>query len=285
MATNKPKNEVATKKENAVASAVPSFMKNDAGKGVESMTASDMEVPRLVLLQALSPEVAEGDEKPGVFFHSIAEESLGPKLRVVPIFADIKYILWRPRHEGGGILARADDGTNWTPPNAVFDVKPYKDQPKTVKWETKGTVQASGLDKWGSSDPSDPNSQPAATKMWNFVVVLPDFPEMGPMVLTLQRGAADVGKNLTGKIKMSGLPSFGQIFEMSVKKEDKGQGVYFAPTFVKSGLVEDEQQYMEYKSLYENFKSLGLQIKDLEGAQEGETIEGGAATPEGAIDV
>lgn len=284
MAT-KPKNQVATTKQNAVATAVPSFMQADAGLGVEGMSSSDMEVPRLILLQALSPEVSEGDEKPGQFFHSILEESLGNELRIIPIFADIKYILWRPRHEGGGILARADDGVHWTPPNAEFDVKPYKDQPKTVKWKTKSTVQASGLDAWGSSDPSDPNSQPAATKMWNFVVVLPDFPEMGPMVLTLQRGAASVGKNLTGKIKMSGLPSFGQIFTMSVKKEDTGSGPYFAPSFTKSGLVESEEEYLQHKAMYESFKSMGLQIKDLEGAQEGEATGSAAATPDGAIDV
>lgn len=264
-------------KSTAVMTAAPPFMKQDSGKGMENLKASDLEIPRLILLQSLSPQVTEGDERPGTFYHTILEEAIGEKgqpLRIVPIFADIKFILWRPRHEGGGILARADQGPdgehNWVPANQVFEVKPYKDRPTTVKWETKDTVRESGLDKFGSMDPADPNSQPAAVKMWNFVVVLPDHAHLGPMVLTLQRGGAKTGANFSSKLKFdgNGAPAFGQVFEMNAKMDNTGSGDFYNLGFTKVGYVENEDEYNTYKSLYERFSKDGVKIKDLEGAQD-----------------
>lgn len=293
MVAPKTKNEVAKAdtKGTAVDSPLPDFMKGDAGKGTENLGSADMEIPRLVLLQSLSPEVVDGDFKAGTFYHTVLEETVGDgkELRIVPIYADIRYILWRPRHEGGGILARADDGVHWSPANAEFSVKPYKDQPKQVVWKTKDTVAESGLANWGSSDPSDTESQPAATKMWNFVVALPDYPELGPMVLTFQRGSAYVGKNFSGKLAMGGkgAPSFGQVFNMTVKKDNNGSGDFFNFVITKEGYVSDANQYLSYKEMYEHFKAMGVKIRDVEGAQD-EGVSGGgnkADTPEGAIDV
>jgi hypothetical protein len=53
------------------------------------------------LLQALSPECTEfNDAKPGHFWHTISEETLGRSIKIVPVYTDISYILWRPRHMG-----------------------------------------------------------------------------------------------------------------------------------------------------------------------------------------
>lgn len=288
MATTKKTNVPAAAEETRNALAVPDFMKADAGKGTESIAQKDVEVPRLVLLQALSPEVTDGDEKAGNFYHTLLEEAFGGKIRAVIVYANIQYILWRPRHEGGGILARADDGVHWNLADAEFEVKPYKDRPTVVKWRTSRTVEESGLDKFGSSDPADPNSQPAAVKMYNFVVVLPDYPEYGPMVVTLQRGAASVGKKLNGKLKLSGLPAFGQVFEITSSKAQNNAGeTFYQPQFTRVGLVEDKGDYDDYKALYESFHALGLKVRDLENADESASggTDGHSGKSEKGIDV
>ena len=94
----------------AISDETPDWMEKDGGKGLDKFDASDIEIPRLVLLQSLSPQVVDGDEKPGVFYHSVLEEAIGTELLIVPICMTKAYILWKPLHEGGGILARADDG-------------------------------------------------------------------------------------------------------------------------------------------------------------------------------
>jgi len=263
-------------KTTAVAAPIPSFMQGMRGQGTENLGQGDIETPRLKLLQAVSPECEEFDEaKQGEYWHSVAEVSLGKELRIVPLYIDMRAILWRPRHQGGGILARADDGVNWTPPNAEFEVQPYKDNKKLVKWRTKPTVAASGLLEWGSTDPEDPNSQPAATRMYNMAVALPDHPELGIGVVTLQRSGIRVARKFLGKLKLMSVPSFGCYFTMgNVRDQNPSGDTFYNYSFTAAGFVQDEEEFMQYKGLYESFKLMGLNIKDLESAQEEGVIDG-----------
>jgi hypothetical protein len=264
-----PGKAVVLKKENAVAHAVPDFMKAYAGAGTEMITGADIETPRIKLLQAISPEVEEFDDaRNGEFWHTTSETSLGKEVRIVPIYIDIRAILWRPRHDGGGILARADDGVHWVPAQGNFTVKPIKGSPKTVTWSTKPLVAQSGLLEWGSSVPGDPNSMPAATKMYNMVVVLPDFPDLPPGVVTLQRSGIRVARKFLGKLKISKAPSFGMYFTMDSIREEGEEGPYNNYRFTADGLVTDEDEFHNYRELYERFKEMGLQIRDLETVQE-----------------
>lgn len=283
--TTKKKTEVAeVEKSNSeviVASQTPEFMKQFAGQGTESIEARDVEIPRLQLLQSLSKEVSDGDESPGTFYHSVLEESIGKSLNIIPVYTDIRYILWKPRHEGGGILARADDGKHWNPPYAEFEVKPYKDSNKKVTWKTKPTIQESGLDQWGSYDPENENSQPAATKMYNIVAYLPDFPELSPCVITLQRGAIRQARKFMGKLKLSPAPSYGQVYTMSSYKENTGEGDFFSYSFERQGFVQDENLFNHTKGMYEKFASLGLNIKNVEELQDEQNLD----TDDGPIDI
>jgi len=277
MATKK-KNEVAevetTNGEVAIAEQTPEWMRKHSHEGTENVGSGDVEIPRLQLLQALSPEVTDGDEKPGVFYHSVLEEALGKQVRVIPIYTDIRYILWRPRHEGGGILARADDGVHWNPPKAKFTVKPDKGSDRSVVWETKPTVAESGLAEWGSYDPDNANSQPAATKMYNMVVYLLDFPHLSPAVVTLQRGAVGVAKKLMGKLKLAQAPSYGQIYNLSSIKDDTGQGDFFNYQFDRVGYLTDETLFEQMRAMYQHFKEDGVRIKDIENLEDEGTTGG-----------
>lgn len=276
--------QVATVKSGGVALAnqMPDFMREFRGQGVENITSADIETPRIKLLQLVSPECESFDEaKAGEFWHSIAECRLGDTLRIVPVYVDIRAILWRPRHEGGGILARSDDGINWSPPNGEFVVRPNKNDKKTVTWRTKPTVAASGLLEWGSSDPSDPSSQPAATKMYNIAVALPDFPDLGVAVLTCQRSSVGAARKFLGKLKLMGVPSYGTYFNVRTVREGEGSEAYYNYNFQADGFVQDVAEFQQYQGLYNNFKAMGLHVKDLEGAQE-DVIEGTAEASEAA---
>jgi len=282
------KNEVAVQDTGSKAlatNAIPDWMRQDAGKGTEAISAADIEIPRLKLLQAINPEIEQFDEaKVGHFWHSISEESLGSTVKVVILLVDQRFILWRPRWEGGGILARADDGVHWNPPNQDFDVQPVKGVKTKATWSTKRTVEESGLAEWGSSQPGDPNSQPAATKMYNLLVAFPERPDLGFGIVTLQRAGIKVARKLMGKLKITQAPSFGILFDMSSTEEEGQEGPYRNYSFRAAGFVEDQEQYLAFKSAHERFKAEGIQIKDIEGAQsEGDAAPaGGGAAPAGA---
>ncbi len=258
---------VATIDENrSVAAAVPSFMQGYAGQGTENVTQEDIETPRIKLLQALSPECEEFDDaKAGCFWHTIAQQNLGTTLRVVPVFTDMRAILWNPRESGGGILARSDDLQTWSPPMGEFQVKINKGT-KQVTWKLHKLVSASRLLEWGSSDVDDPNSPPAATKMYNVVVAMPDFPDLGPAVVTMQRSSVGVAKKFLSMLKlMNRTPSFGLRFQMAAVDDHNKNGDKFKNfQFAALGMVDNEEEFHRYRHMYETFKSMGLKVRDID---------------------
>lgn len=242
---------------------VPDFMKADAGKGTENLTSQDVEMPRLKLLQGISEELTIFDGvKSGEFFHTLLEKSLGTRLEFVPIYQEKCYVLWRPRPpiDQGGILARSDDGINWTQgADQTFTVKIDK-KGTMATWKTGKTVEASGLANWGTYDPTDPNSQPAATLCYKFVVALPDHMELGPMAMLLQRSAVKPTKKLLGKFKMSGAAIYGHRIIMESFVDNGAGGDFNNYRFTSNGFV-DEAMYKEFARLHDAFKKTGVKVK------------------------
>jgi hypothetical protein len=244
---------------------LPAFVQEHAGLG----GVDDVKISRLKLLQALSPELIEFDNaRQGEFWHSLINESLGSSVRICPIYIDWRFILWRPREAGGGILARADDGKHWTPADTEFTVKLKSGH--ELKWRTAGTVAASGLSKRGSYNPSDPHSPPAATRIYSIVCSFPDRKNLPPAVVTLQWAATKVATKFIGELKVLRAPSFGVIFEMTSLKGKSQFGTLFNYAFKMIGPVEDRAFYEENFAQFRFFMEHGLKVKDLEGAQEDE---------------
>lgn len=246
---------------------VPAFMKNDLGMGKENIGKDDIEIPRLKLIQGLSPELETyNDLKAGYYLHTASETIFDQPFRAVPIFMDRQFILWRPRDAGGGILARAPDGIHWQPGEGEFTVKlDKKDGGATVTWKMAKTVQQSGLANWGTMDPNDPNSPPAATLMYNFVLAFPDEPDLMPAVLTFQRSSIKMGRRFNTKLKTVRAPLFGCVFTFSSFDDSNGSGQGFKNVNVTgAGMVEDPALYDQYKAYHQSLAEKGLQIKDVD---------------------
>lgn len=94
----------------------------DAGAGGESIEKDDMAIPRLNILQALSPqcqkrtdEYVEGAE-PGHFWNTVDEEIIdGEKgMLLIPVSYRRCYIEWKLREDGGGFIAdHGNDDTEY----------------------------------------------------------------------------------------------------------------------------------------------------------------------------
>jgi hypothetical protein len=261
-----PESIVPTAQENIMANTeLPARLKDHAGPG--GLGVGDLEVPRLKLLQASSPELAEfNNARQGEFWHSLIDERIGSTVRICPIYINWRFILWRPREAGGGILARADDGKHWMPADSEFTVKLKSGH--EVTWRTARTVAASGLNKRGSYDPGDPDSPPAVTRMYSIVCSFPDRQDWPPAVVILQRTAIKVATKLIGQLKVLRAPSFGVILEMASFKDKSPSGEFYNYAFEIDGPVEDKLFYGKNFAQYRFFIEQGLKVKDLEGAQE-----------------
>lgn len=107
MATNKS-NVPATKAENET-TALAAFegYGEFEGRGFQNQTQDDVAIPFLNILQAMSPEVQpDGVEgaKAGMLINSVTQE-LFDEVQIVPAVTQHVYVAWKPRDEGGGIVA------------------------------------------------------------------------------------------------------------------------------------------------------------------------------------
>lgn len=266
----------AVAKKKSTETAIPDYLADYAGEGTELVSDLTI-VPRIKLLQGLSPEVVDDGERAGEFWHTVAESTLGDTIQMVPVFVSQSVLLWRPRKDGGGILARADDGVHWDRPDHDFEVK--LDNGKKVTWNTGKTVQRGGLDRFGSMDPDDTNSYPAATRMINIIAMFPDQLDLSPAVISLQRSSFKVGQQFVSKLAINRLPSWSRVFNMSSKKDKNANNEsYFNWSFQgvnkkgKNGpepLLVSEADAPKYKEMYDHFSAKGFAIKD-EDKMEGE---------------
>lgn len=260
--------EVATVKENGIIpfGDTPDYLPN-VGTGLETLGAKDYKIPRLILLQALNPECRAfpGVAIPGSFWHTGANVSLGQKFNMIAALVSKKVILFKPRWDGGGLLAFSNDAVKWdSGANKSFTVHPVDKNPDTVVWNTGRDVASGGLTKWGSSNPAVENSQPAATAIYEYLVYLPDHPSISPVLFSMSKTALNSAKALNTTYMMLKKPMAGVVVEISAKEVTEnnntwyipsGRGAGWAPKATYEMVEQMGKQYNNYKADYEDIAS------------------------------
>lgn len=254
------KTAVVTKEE----AALPAYLQSYKGPMTNTdMDSNDRIVPRIKLLQAISPELkAFQAAQEGVYWHSVLNEPLGADLRFVVIMARKSYVLFAPRGDDRMILARSADGKSWDRPNETFEVK-IKGYPKPVVWATKGSVAESGLAEFGSSVPGDQQSPPAATLVYEYLVYLPDHPDLSPALISLSRSGIKRGKDLNSKITLraTSMPQYAQAYRAVVTTEQAAEGAYNGWSFKSDGLV-SERDFNTVLALAKSFETANFKASD-----------------------
>ena len=82
---------------------------NNTPMGFEDEDAGDMIIPRIKVIQTLSPERKEGEANEGDIINSLTKDKYNDKV-FVPVFKFNNNIEWKDRSEGGGIKCIARDG-------------------------------------------------------------------------------------------------------------------------------------------------------------------------------
>lgn len=263
------------------AMSLPSFMQGDE-QGKDSIDSSDLIIPRVALMQGISPAVMAGLAENGEFYHTINEVGMGSKIDVVPILHRRQWTLWRPLHQGGGVIARASDGMHW---DEDFDVEvaPYKDFPKkVVRYAAKkGDVVSRdiGLGKWGSADPENADAGPAATLSHILLMCSLQHLDMGPFIVFLQKSSERAAKMLLTKIKMdTKTPIYGQVYTMSkVDAQNAASQEYNQYGFKRNGWVPSEELYRQFAEMHQMYKTTQFRTNDEDAQHEGgEAPSGGA---------
>lgn len=252
--------EIATPR----ASNLPAYLQDKAKTTrIGNIDSTDLVIPRVKLLQGVSPELELFPEtaRPGIFWHSVLQEPLGKALGAIPIILKKTHVLWSPRGDDRGILARSRDAIHWDPPEGLFEVK-FKGNPTTYVWTLAPTVAESGLDKFGSSRNDDPNSPPAASLTYEILWWFPDMPDVGPAIILNSRGSVKVCQRLLSVIDAKPVDHYYQQYTIGILKDDGPDGEpFYNYTYASNGYAVEDVG-LHSASLYERFKDVAFRTND-----------------------
>lgn len=99
------KNEVAAL--DSLPTERPDWM-GDSGRGNDNVGVQDLAIPRIDIIQDLSPQHKESKPeyiegaKPGMAFNTVTGKLYGKQVFVVPVFYRGEYVIWKDQDHGGG---------------------------------------------------------------------------------------------------------------------------------------------------------------------------------------
>lgn len=86
----------------------PDWLKEDSYRGSEEVTVNDIILPRIDVLQALSPQLKRSESSyiegadQGEIFNTVSNEVYGSSITFVPVTFKREFIVWQDRKLGGG---------------------------------------------------------------------------------------------------------------------------------------------------------------------------------------
>lgn len=204
-------------------STMPAYLaeSQDKGLGNENVGSEDQAIPRISLLQALSPQIEEVEgAKTGLFHNSVTDE-LYEKLFVVNIAYKREYAVFRDRNKGGGF-------------NGSFD---SREEANEAIAELPGAASDYGIVETGKHA---------------CLIIDPETGEIKqPALLYFKSTALPVSRNWNSQITTIGkdAPRFATIWELNSLKQSNDKGTWYNWSISHAGWV-NEDIYNEAKEMH-----------------------------------
>ena len=212
--------------------------------GFEDEESDDVIVPRVKVIQTLSPERKEKIAEEGDIINSLTKERLNGKV-FIPVFKFNNNVLWKDRSEGGGIQCIARDGRNgeWSDGTNRMCASCRKcefDNTKTGK-----------------------DALPTCTKYINFFGFFAG--ERMPIILSFSKTCYNEGKKLysLAKVTMQNMWNYG--YTLNEKLMAKGNNEWYVPIMTAAGATsEDDREFALslFKMYRNNMQSLNYDMDE-----------------------
>ena len=196
VAVREPQNELA------LTGQVPDFLRQFGATGNESVGVEDIVIPRLGLIQSLSPEVDDSDPKyiegakPGDFFNSLTREVYSSPVKIVFVDRKKEYLVFKKRALGGGF--RGSFGS-----------------------ETEAKIQI----ETGDDPPEQMEIIETAT---NFGLILGDDDQiLSEIVIPMSSTKLKVDRQINSMIRLRGAARFSSVFYLDSTKEKNDKGTFY----------------------------------------------------------
>ena len=195
----------------------------------------DVMIPYINILQTTSPQLnpskAEYVEsaKVGQFYNTVSQE-VSTSLNVIPVLYQLKYVEWKPRETGGGLVEMhdADSGILGKTNRDKMTFKDVLPSGNYIATTAYHYVMVQGTDgNWSQAVISMTSTQLKKSRRWN------------SLMLT---------QKVEGPSGSFTPPTYAIIYKLSTVSESNDRGSWFGYQVEKVQMVEDASIYNEAKS-------------------------------------
>ena len=175
-------------------------------RGSEGVSSDDMSLPRLEIIQDLSPQRKKSDPayidgaEEGMAFNSASNILYSASVTVISCYFRKEYLLWKDRKAGGGF-----GGSYNTESEAEDALSRLEDS-----------------EKWTIND----------TQQHFCLLVHPDHTEANPhveeVVLSLARTKMKMGRKLNTLVQTSGGDRFSRAYQLTVVQDQNDKGTFYS---------------------------------------------------------
>lgn len=214
---------------NTDSKSVPAHVKAATGAGNENVSASDLTIPSIKLLQDLSPETKESKAefvpgaKPGLILNTL-DNSLHTELVVINLYYDHEYAVFRKRKFGGGF-----HGAFPTEEEAI----------EQAKAEGGGSIEMFEIVETGRH---------------TLLVVNPETGEMQPALLNMNSTKLKASRRWNTELSQLGGDRFSSAWKISSTEESNSKGTFYSFKISNLGWINDDL-YAQAKDFYAQIKA------------------------------
>lgn len=230
------KSNLAVKPEfELVTDQAPEWLKTGVMRGAENVTTDDMIIPRIELIQALSPARKKSDPAyiegadEGMLFNNVTRQLYGESVTVVPVYYAKQFLVWKDRKMGGG-------GSNGY--RGAFATEAL----------ARDTIAQLGEDGLEVSDTAQ-----------HFVLVRTGD-SWQEAVISMSKSKMKVSKRWNSLIRMTNTDSFSRAYKLSATTETNARNEsYYNFNITPMGFV-TKDVYDRAEKLYETIRSGSVRV-------------------------
>lgn len=213
---------------------MPEWMKGmgDDTRGNEGITKEDLVIPRLSIIQAISPELDEKEAsyiegaKNGMMFNTLTRK-LYNEVLVIPVVYEKKYLVWRDRKKGGGFGGQYD--TEDLANAAIMDME----EP----------------DEWEATDTPT-----------HLCLVVSDGKPF-EIAIPMPKSKAKVSRQLNSTIRLLGGPRFSRVYKITVVDDKNNAGEKFKNFHVAPAGFPNQELFKLAEKLYTDLSTGAVNYK------------------------
>jgi len=228
---------------------LPAYLKTDSNRGSEDVGIEDLTIPRLEIVQALSPcrkktnaAYIEGCEE-GQLYNSITREIYGDKVFIIPVVFKKQWLIWKDRDAGGGFKGAYD-----TAELAAERLIELEEENAVGPFESVDTAQ-------------------------HICLLLKPNGKIEEIAISMAKSKMKVSRKFNSLVRINGGDRFSRVYEVRTVEDKSEKGEYINLDIKTIGFP-SEEMYRKAEILFDDIKSGKREVKVSDKFDEDTVMEG-----------